>query len=1209
MSVNNLNLSIPAVNTMALSKNSYLNVGGYMYSPVKGTGSGCPGLSSGIQCGGWLKISENGTVGGSSQPLNVYIGFSGSASNPSALYPVSLLAVSPGGGLTEADALKGISSINVSEFPYLSYTSAMPSAYTQLSNKPIFFNSSYDLYSVHNYVNPENSLEPFSLSTTSAFFGTYNGALSTFPSNLVAIGNGVSASLANPQNNTLSMLSPSDFQSLNLQGTPPSLGKYPYWVIHNPLFIAAAPNGYIYVINSTTDNCPHWYTLCVGSATKSYLFVMRYIPQGYANLTNDQPNAQLTTSDLASWIKEWKGYFSGTILEGSQNLYITNLYQMTSTYSSWITGTSSNGGLIAQLIPLAIATDNNGDVFALGAHLSGSATSFQLAGILNTGARISTIITQPQVKKKFQFIPSDEFAAAPGGQYVYVANASYWNGEIEVYSTGAGTAPGTSNSGSTAPLTAPPPTASSNSINSGDTVTLTANPTGGTPPYVTFQWYSGTDPNCQSDTLMTDEPATPTTYSEAPAASTYYCYQVTDSNSVPTSVYSGTTQITVSAASATPPALPPELPTADSTVLNPALQQAASSSSCGYITAISGSTLTAQQFFDQVLEDLSVNGQPIPCSAYPADEQFLETWANFESPCFYIAPPSGSSTGSCPNFNPLSTTWKVGSCGTSINGAGVQSYTNYQTGAYAEAATLALSYYKDIQTGLFQGASLSWYAQNAQSDFRTWGTLNGLLGQLSSSSARLLSKSGPTTPASSCTGGTANGSGGSNAPGTTQPGGTGQTTSTFVYAGNIPLSYSNSTYNMNVTAYLANGGPYGDPAIAAAYKGLPPTNDMPAFHHPVSIVDSRGILYVIDNWSIYVNKTQSTIIMLRAFAENGTEIPIDPSLVNTSMPVIAPLPGLSTSKGLGINPSVYWRPFGWPLSANITISKGNTISYCAVQCTNDPAGMRKSSIPAFNSLSYEPIGPWISATSTMIGPYNSVAISADFNGTLYIIAHPWSYTQSTSTSWAGVAGFLTSVLSGNWGSAAASASVTELPTFVPNQQLYTELLVMHPTIQNYTKISLAENNSYLCYLSIAAPTGSQCISDSNTQQYLSNLYAPILGVPSAFSYVESLGNPEQYLNLPNAFSATFPTGVNNSKYSSQASNLAKSGISSPDYGSLATTTPTGGKAGLVNIPNTYLKSGVSGYVITPYNITLRLDQVYRTSALPARAMAAFLEAQ
>ena len=819
--------------------------------------------------------------------------------------------------------------------------------------------------------------------------------------------------------------------------------------------------------------------------------------------------------------------------------------------------------------------------------LSGSTTSFQLAGILNTGAKISTIITQPQVQKKFQFIPSDEFAAAPGGQYVYAANASYWNGEIEVYSTGAGTAPGTSNSGSAAPLTAPPPTASSNSINSGGTVTLTANPTGGTPPYVTFQWYSGTDPSCQSDTLMTDEPATPTTYSEAPTASTYYCYQVTDSNSVPTSVYSGTTQITVSAAAATPPALPPELPTAESTVLNPALQQqVASRSSCGYITAISGSTLTVQQFFDQVLEDLSVNGQPIPCSAYPADEQFLETWANFESPCFYAA------AGGCPNFNPLSTTWKVGSCGTSINGAGVQSYSNYQTGAYAEAATLALSYYKDIQTGLFQGASLSWYAQNAQSDFRTWGTLNGLLGQLSSGSARLLSASGPTTPASSCTGGTANGSGGSNAPGTTQPGGTGQTTSTFVYAGNIPLSYSNSTYNMNVTAYLANGGPYGDPAIAAAYKGLPPTNDMPAFHHPVSIVDAKGILYVIDNWSIYVNKTQSTIIMLRAFAENGTEIPIDPSLINTSMPVIAPLPGLSTSKGLGINPSVYWRPFGWPLSANITISQGKTISYCAVQCTNDPASMRKSSIPTFNSLSYEPIGPWISATSTMIGPYNSVAISADFNGTLYIIAHPWSYTQSTSTSWAGIAGFLTSVLSGNWGSAAASASVTELPTFVPNKQLYTELLVMHPTIQNYTKISLAENNPYLCYLSIAAPTGSQCISDSNTQRYLTNLYAPILGVPSAFSYVESLGNPEQYLSLTNAFSATFPAGVDNSKYSSQASNLAKSGISSPDYGSLATTTPTGGKAGLVNIPNTYLKSGVSGYVITPYNITLRLDQVY-----------------
>ena len=1117
--------------------------------------------------------------------------FPGSASTPPAYYPVSLLAATSGGALAEADALAGINSINLTEVPYLTYTSGIPSTYTQLSNKPVFYNSSYNLYSVHNYVNPANSLEPFSLSTTSAFFGTYNGVLSEFPSNLVAIGNGISASLISPQNNTLTMLSSSDLQALSLQGTPTMLGRYPYWSIHNPLFIAAAPNGYIYVINSTTNNCPGgWWTLCIGSTTTSYLFVMRYIPQGYANLTNDQPTTMQTTSDLASWIKEWKNYYSGTILEGSQNLYITNIYKMTSTFSNWITGTSSGGGLIAQLIPLAIATDNNGDVFALGAHINKnvvtkvSTTSFQLAGILNTGAKISTTMTQPQVKGKFQFIPSDEFAASPGGQYVYAANASYWNGEIEVYSTGTGTSGNAVSSG--APLNAPVPSVSSNNIISGTNVILTANPTGGTPPYISYQWYSGSDPTCQNDNPVTGEPATPTTYSEAPTASTYYCYQVTDSNSPPANAYSGTVQVVVNGAGASATQAPaPQLPTTDSTALTPALQQqVAGSSSCGYITPITGTSLTAQQFFDQVLEDLSVNGQPIPCSAYPADEKFLETWAQFESPCF----DSGSG---CPNFNPLSTTWKVPGCGSSINGAGVQSYTNYQTGAYAEAATLALSYYKDIQTGLYQGANPSWYAQNALSDFKTWGTTNGLPGQLSSGNAitSISTKTGTITAPGSCVGGTANGSGGSNTPGATTP----QTLSTFVYSGNIPLSYSNSTSNMNITAYLANGGPYGDPAVAAAYKGLPPTNDIAAFHHPVSIVDSRGILYVIDNWTIYANSMQSTILMLRAFAENGTEITINPSSVNTTLSATPPLPGLTASKGQGINPSVYWRPFGWPLSANITTSQGNTISYCAAQCTNDPTSMRASSnVPAFNSMSYAPIGPWISATSTMVGPYNSIAISADFNGTLYIIAHPWSYTQATQTNWYGIVEWLSDVTSQNWGSAAADVALTELPTFVPNKQLYTELLVMHPTIQNYTKMSLAENNSYLCYLSISPPSSSPCISDSNTQQYLPNLYAPILGVPSAFSYVESLGNPEQYLNLPNAFSATFPTGVNNNKYSSQASSLANNGISNPDYGSLATTTPSGGAAGLVNIPNTYLKSSVKGYVITPYNITLRLDQVY-----------------
>lgn len=986
--------------------------------------------------------------------------------------------------------------------------------------------------------------------------------------------------LANPQNNILSTLTPQQASQINqgssVGGITARLGRYTAWSIQNPLFIAAAPNGYIYVINSSTNNCPHWWSLCIGTSTKSFLFVMRYIPTGFVNLTNDQPTLMKSATSLAAWTKEWKGYYANSILEGSQNLYITNIYEMTSTYSSWITGTSSNGGLINQLVPLAIATDNNADVFALGAHLSiagGGAqtptTNFQLAGILGTGAKISSTVTQPQPTGKFPFVPSDEFAAAPGGQYVYAANASYWNGEIEVYSTGTG---GTSNTPANTPssgtLTAPAPSASSTSISSGSSVTLTASPTGGAPPY-DIQWYTVTSSSalCSSGTLITAA-ASSDSYTDSPTSTTYYCYQVTDSDIPPNSVYSGITQVLIGS-----------------------ISQSTCTGDGGQVT---GSSINGLQMIDAILNDLVINSQSIPCADYTSDEEFLATWNQFESPTLYCST-------SCANYNPESTTWSIPNCGTSINSAGVQSYVDYQTGAYAIAKTLTNGYYTNIDYGLLNGEPPSWYATNAQSNFVTWGTnnqnfFNALQNPttVQSDYNAELSKSASSAVVNGCTGGTASGSG---TPGTgSGTTSTAQTSNTFSYAGNIPLSYSNATSTLNITAYLANGGPYDDPAVASAYKGLAPTNDISAFHHPVSIVDSKGILYVIDNWTIYVDSMQSTIMMLRAFAENGTEIPINPSTVNTSLASNSQIPGLVHSTGSGVTPANGWRPFGWPISANITVSSGNTISYCIFECTYTPGNFvqyHAGSDPAsFNTISYLPIGPRMSSTSTTSGPWNSIAISADFNGTLYIIAHPYSYTTSSGCSWG--SWFLSLINSASSPGGAASSALVCIPQEVPNLPLYTELLVLHPVIQNYTKLSLAENTTYICYLNqlLKSPTGWPCITSNVTYNDLGNLYAPILGVPSSFSYVESLGNPEQYLNLPNAYSATFPTGINNSKYSSGASQLANNGISNPNYGTLATTSQAGGTPVVSNTPNTYLKSSIAGYVITPYNITLKLKQSY-----------------
>lgn len=1202
--INNTNISVPSFNSLAFAQKTFLNVSGYLYAPLKTFGatfsSSCyTNLLNGMECGNWVKISENGSLdlgGAKYGPLNVYIGSTNSGGTPSPDYKESLLAPYPG-GYAEANAVGGVNTINVSLVPYLTYGVSIPSAYTQLSTGPIFYNNTYNLYSAHNYVNPYNSLEPFNLTSGAAFLGTYGGYLNVFPGNLLEVDNLDSSSFINPQNNILSTLTPLQVAQITY-GNPPvtgyaNFGKYIDFKIYNPYYIAASPNGYVYVINYTKDTCPHWWSLCIGTNTKSYLFVMRFIPQGYANLTNDQPGQQPTTqSNANAWNNEWSSYYSNTILEGSQNLYITNVYQMTSTYSSWITGTTSSiGGIIGQLVPTAIATDNNADVFMLGAHLggilggglSGAATSFQLAGVLGNGAKISTTVTQPQVSGMPPFVPSDEFAASPGGQYVYVANASYWNGEIEVYSTSLQNSQNTISPTTPTALTASAPTPSSTSISSGQSVTLTANPSGGSAPY-TLQWYTGTASTCTGDSLIVG--ATSATYTESPTASNTYCYQVMDSAVPPAMVFSAVTSIAVGISSTG------TCPNSDSATKLTFDQVAACAQNAGFTgtqliqiisiayaesSAVSSATggglggcsgpgamgiLQEGQCHSAGEAYPLSDYNPSTCSVYSSSNP--SSWSNI-----YYDPTCAFQWADA--FVTLSTPITQSGCSQSIGDTPYCFWGAYWVqGSYCNFAPTSYSGY-DCAQGLNQG-NLPW-------------------GDIGVSSG----------------GGSSGGKGGGIVPPIAGSGGVVQ--STFSYAGNIPLSYSTNAFDMNIVAYLANGGPYDDPVIANAYNGISGVADISSFHHPVSITDSHGILYVVDNWTIYVNNMQSVIMMLRAFAQNGTEIPINPSQINTLVPVqqgpsalgTAPV-GFSTSSGNGITQLTGWAPYGWPLSANIAIGSGQYISYCIADCTWDPGSIQASTIPVFNSISYLPIGPRMSATSATTGPWNSLSISSDFNGSIYMIAQPWGYTQSSGVCLGTAGGTVVNLLGSvilsvaSAGSSAAStvaqASSYCSPYSIPNAPLYTELLVMHPVIENYTKISLLENTSFACYLNIIPPVYSPCISDPNTQAYLGNIYGPVLGVPSSFPYVESLGNPEQYLNLPNAYSALFPTGLNNSQYSTKAGQEINSGISSPNYGSLATSVSGSGQNNPAVIPNTYIKSNVKGYVVAPYNISLSLGQQY-----------------
>ena len=79
-------------------------------------------------------------------------------------------------------------------------------------------------------------------------------------------------------------------------------------------------------------------------------------------------------------------------------------------------------------------------------------------------------------------------------------------------------------------LSASAPTPSSPTIDNGQSITLTANPSGGTPPY-TYQWYTATSSGTCSTSDTAISGATSSTYTASPTSSTYYGYIVTDSAS------------------------------------------------------------------------------------------------------------------------------------------------------------------------------------------------------------------------------------------------------------------------------------------------------------------------------------------------------------------------------------------------------------------------------------------------------------------------------------------------------------------------------------------------------------------------------------------------------------------------------------------------------------------------------------------------------
>ena len=376
--------------------------------------------------------------------------------------------------------------------------------------------------------------------------------------------------------------------------------------------------------------------------------------------------------------------------------------------------------------------------------------------------------------------------------------------------------------------------------------------------------------------------------------------------------------------------------------------------------------------------------------------------------------------------------------------------------------------------------------------------------------------------------------------------------------GKLDLSYGSTIYDLNIQSYLANGGPYNTSDIRTEFATALPTNDVDVNHHPIALAENQGILYVLDNWSFNVGSSPSTILMLRAFLLNGTELPIKSSPFDDMVAKFFPPPPNPGRGALPINP-----PYGWPLSVNISGT-----SYCVALCTYTPNSIE------LQGSDYLPIGPLISSYGG-IAPLDSFGLSGDFNGNLYMLVHA-----------------STSIFGQNcFGNQQREGGCVPTHTYTP---VYTELLRFTPLIQNYTKLSLAAHSPYNCFINVSAQA-SPCIYAPN----ITDLYPPLAFVPSSFDFMVSEGIPRSFFSILNVETSLFPTGASSGgPSSSDAQNTIASENQLPGLISQSINS-----AGLSIPPNAVsLNSILSGFFLVPYNAVYSLHQkVESTKSKPISA--------
>ncbi len=391
------------------------------------------------------------------------------------------------------------------------------------------------------------------------------------------------------------------------------------------------------------------------------------------------------------------------------------------------------------------------------------------------------------------------------------------------------------------------------------------------------------------------------------------------------------------------------------------------------------------------------------------------------------------------------------------------------------------------------------------------------------------------------------------------------------YAINTSYNTTIDTENevLNISSYLAHGGPFNNTKIASAYTNAPLTKDNLSNHHVLGLTDINGILYVLDLWDFHIpGHGSSAILMLQAFYSNNTEVPIDPAnfnnMVVSSNNTVA-IPPLN-----GINGKFNYMPYGWPLSANISIGNSSNpkyITYCINGCNYGPNS------PNLQDNGYPPIGPSIDApvTTTITEPNpnglpytNTFTSSYAINGQYPSELFPHNFTFSSDFN-----GTLIMLSHGN----------------NSNKGLSTSLVTFKLSLLNYTESALGAHSYWHCFLNNSNSNG--CVEDPN----LNYVFGPIEEVPSSFKYAQNEGSPHDLISISDALSSINPSGnyLNASKNSTDKSNVTNTKTASSNGNSKY---PSDTSVTTKNPSTTSITSVIQGYVMIPFYVKYNVTQNY-----------------